>query len=411
MTVAANRPNPWLIVAVSTVQQAGLTFVRFGLPALGPFIRQESGLALGQVGLLFGALDAGALLTFYPAGRATVRLGERAVLAGGALLTGSLVVLAALLPGFWPQVATLALAGIGLPSSHLAGSQAIVRLIPPERRGLAMGIRQAGLPLGGLAAAGFLPAVAAAAGWRVALVVAGLACAATGLLALGLVPPGLAEKDPNGAPAAGPGLLLKNPALFRASLAGCLLVAGQFCLTGYLPLYLVDRFGWGQADAARTLALVHAGAIAGRLGWGWVSDRTFGGERVRTLSLVAGLGAVVLGAVALLPVLDGAGWPVVALAAFGAGLTLLGWQGLHVALVAEVSPVAPAIALGLAFTGIYAFSMASPPLFGKLVEATGSYAVGWVGLIPLQVGTVLALRHLRGRLGRSQFDTRSGPTL
>jgi cyanate permease len=65
-----------------------------------------------------------------------------------------------------------------------------------------------------------------------------------------------------------------------------------------------------------------------------------------------------------------------------------------VALVAEVSPVAPAIALGLAFTGIYAFSMASPPLFGRLVEATGSYAAGWAALIPFQLGTILTLSRL-----------------
>lgn len=396
MSAVSRQPNPWVIVGVSTIQQAGLTFIRFGLPALGPFIRQESGLALGQVGLLFGALDAGALLTFYLAGRATVRFGERAILAGGALLTGVLTALAALIPGFWPQAGLLAVAGAGLPSSHLAGSQAIVRLMPPERRGLAMGIRQAGLPLGGLTAAALLPAVAGAAGWRTALVVAGLVCAATGLLALGLVPaePAGRPADLDGLPGSGPGVLLKDRVLLRSSLAGCLLVVGQFCLTGYLPLYLVDHFGWAQADAARTLTLVHAGAIAGRLSWGWVSDRTFKGERVRTLSLVALLGAVVLGAVILVSVVNGVGWLGVALVAFGAGFTLLGWQGLHVALVAEVSPVAPAIALGLAFTGIYAFSMASPPLFGRLVEVTGSYAAGWAALIPFQLGTILTLSRL-----------------
>ncbi|MER3448416.1 MAG: MFS transporter, partial [Chloroflexota bacterium] len=88
--MAGNRPNPWVIVAVSTIQQAGLTFIRFGLPALAPFIRAESGLSLGQVGLLLGAFDGGALLAFYLVGRLTIWTGERAVLAGGALATGLL---------------------------------------------------------------------------------------------------------------------------------------------------------------------------------------------------------------------------------------------------------------------------------------------------------------------------------
>ncbi|MER3450651.1 MAG: hypothetical protein C4315_13110, partial [Chloroflexota bacterium] len=123
--------------------------------------------------------------------------------------------------------------------------------------------------------------------------------------------------------------------------------------------------------------------------------RVFGGERLETLSLTALLGAALLGAVAVLPALNGASGPLVGALAFGAGLTLLGWQGLHVALLAEVSPVAPAIAVSLGFTAVYVFSMASPPLFGKLVEATGNYALGWLILIPLQVGTVLALNPLR----------------
>ncbi len=400
--MAGNRTSPWAIVAVSTIQQAGLTFIRFGLPALAPFIRAESGLSLGQVGLLLGAFDAGALASFYLVGRVTIRVGERAVLAGGALATGLLAALSALLPEFWQQVGVLALAGAGLPSSHIAGSQAIVRLIPRERRGLPMGIRQAGLPLGGLLAAAILPAAAGAGGWRWALMLAGLACAATGLLALGSVPARAGSEPGEAAETApGPGWLFKDPALLRASLAGCLLVVGQFCLTGYLPLYLVDRFGWERAEAARMLVAVHTGAIVGRLGWGWASDRVFGGERVRTLSLIALLGAALLGAIAFLPALNGAGWPLVGVLAFGAGLTLLGWQGLHVALLAEVSPVAPAIGVGLGFTAVYLFSMVSPPLFGRLVEATGSYVLGWAALIPLQVGTVLALSPLKdGRPGR-----------
>ena len=50
------------MLALTTLQQAGLTCIRFGLPILAPFWRNALRLSLGQVGLLLGAFDLGALL-------------------------------------------------------------------------------------------------------------------------------------------------------------------------------------------------------------------------------------------------------------------------------------------------------------------------------------------------------------
>lgn len=381
----------WWLLSVATLQQAGLTFVRFGLPALAPFIRADLHLSLAQTGAVLGAFDLGALCTLYLTGIATDRLGERRVMAAGAVATGLLTAAASGAPSVAALALMLAAAGVGFPSSQVAGSHAVMGWFPAHERGVAMGVRQAGLPIGGLSAAVLLPWVAAQWGWRRALLVAAVGCALAGLVTLvGLAP--AEEPDGGGAPR-GFGPFLKAPVQFARSrplvlttLAACLLAAGQFSLTGYLPLYMVDAFGWDRQAAARLLLAVHLGGIVGRLLWGWVSDRVFHSDRVRPLAVVAagaaacaaGLGA--LGVAREVPVLAGA--PV----ALACGLTLLGWNGLYVTLVSELAGTASAVMLGLSMTALYVWTMLSPAAFGWLVQqAGGRYPVAWLSVAELQL--------------------------
>ncbi len=387
---------------MATLQQAGLTFVRFGLPALAPFIRADLQLSLAQTGVVLGAFDLGALLAFYATGHATARVGGRSVMAAGALATGVLAGLAALAPSVAVLALILAAAGAGFPSSQVAGSQTVMGSFPLRERGLAMGIRQAGLPLGGLLAAAVLPGMAARWGWRAAMTVAGTGCALAGLATYaGLARAGAesAEQTPwasSGTFWTAPRQFFRNGALVLTTLTACLLAAGQFGLTGYLPLYFVDVFGWGAAQASRLLLLVHAGGTAGRLAWGWLSDRRFGADRVRPLALAAACATGVVVTVTLLP----AWTPLPSIAAAGvaalAGFTLLGWNGLYVTLLSETAREAAAVMLGVSLTLLYVFTTVTPPLFGWAVQrAGGRYAVAWLGVAALEalaVVTVLAIR-------------------
>ena len=298
----------WVLLALVTLQQAGLTFVRFGLPALVPFIRPDLQLTLAQAGVVLGAFDLGALIAFYPCGLATERLGERRVMALGALVSGLVAAVASLAPGAGWLMLLLALAGVGFPSSQVAGSHAVIQSFPLAQRGVAMGIRQAGLPLGGLAAAVVLPSLSGSLGWRWALAVAGAACALIGVVTLvGLPDPPRSSPVAHAAGATGwrgllgaPRRFAGQPALMLTTLTACLLAMGQFGLLGYLPLYMVDVFGWSQASAARLLVLVHVGGIAGRLVWGWISDRRFRGNRPAPLVVVSAGGALATALVAAL---------------------------------------------------------------------------------------------------------------
>jgi predicted MFS family arabinose efflux permease len=389
---------------VATLQQAGLTFVRFGLPALAPFMRADLRLSLGQTGVVLGAFDLGALLAFYATGVATERWGERRVMACGSLITGLLAATAALAPSATLLALLLAAAGVGFPSSQVAGSQAVMGSFPSWERGVAMGVRQAGLPVGGLLAAGLLPWIASAWGWRVALVVAGLGCVVAGLATYAGLPDGSREAD--GGPRTALHSLVgvtvqffKSPPLVLTTLTACLLAAGQFGLAGYLPLYFVDTFAWRPEDAARLLLFVHLGGIAGRMAWGWVSDRWFGADRPRPIALAACCAAATVGALALLARMTSVPTLAAASLALVAGFTLLGWNGLYVTLISELAWAAGAVVVGLSMTVLYVFTMLAPPAFGWAVErAGGSYTAAWLGVVALQLAaavTVLSVRRAR----------------
>lgn len=386
------------ILTLATLQQAGLTTIRFGLPVLAPFWREVLGISLPQVGVLLGAFDFGALLLFVPIGVLADRWGEPAVLTAGALFTAAMAAIVAGAHHFVTLALLLALAGLGYGSGQTAGTKAVASAFGRRGRGIAMGIRQSGLPLGGMFAALLMPPLAGAFGWRAGLLGAAGVCGVTGLLcAVGLrdatdAPNGRDEGEPHHEQIVSRlNRILADPGIRRTASVATLLVIGQFCFQGYLPLYMVDRFGWSKHAAASLLLAVHGGGIAGRLGWGWLSDRVLGGLRIPALAWCAALCAVFPLALVALP----RPVPVAAAAAVACagGVLLLGWNGLFSTLVLEHARALDAgVAMGVSMTMLYALTFITPPIFGWVVERT-SYATAWTALaVVLAAGYAVARR-------------------
>lgn len=375
------------VLALTTLQQAGLTTIRFGLPVLAPFWRDALGISLAQVGVLLGAFDLGALLLFLPLGLLADRWGEPAVLTAGALFTAAMSAAVAGAHGFGTLAVLLALAGLGYGSGQTAGTKAVAAAFGPRGRGVAMGIRQSGLPLGGMIAAVLIPALAGAFSWRVGVLGAAAVCALTGLLcAFGLRGAGDAagvdagiHRRPHGRPLparlAG---ILADAGIRRTTIVAMLLVIGQFCYQGYLALYMVDRFGWSKHLAATLLLAVHGGGIAGRMGWGALSDRLLGGRRTPALAWCAALCA--LFPLALIAMPRPVPVATAAAVACAGGVLLLGWNGLYSTLILEEAGTHDAgAAMGISMTMLYAVTFITPPAFGWMVERT-SYAAAWLSL-------------------------------
>jgi predicted MFS family arabinose efflux permease len=382
------------VLALTTLQQAGLTSIRFGLPILAPFWRDDFHLSLGQVGLLLGAFDLGSFLLFIPIGLLTDRWGERRVLLAGALSTAFAAASVTQARSLASLALLIAIAGLGYGSGQTAGVKAVAAAFGAGGRGMAMGVRQSGLPLGGLIAALLMPPLSAAFGWRAALAAAAVVCALPGVLCwIGLreaqAAPGRPHLEPAGR-STGAHLrrIVQNCGVRRTTEAAMLLVFVQMCYQGYLALYFVDRFGWSNHAATTLLVGVHLGGVLGRLAWGAVSDRRYGGRRVPALAWCVSAGTVFPLALVLLPASMARPLTAGAVALAG-GMLLLGWNGLYSTLVAEsLRSGGAATAMGMSMTGLYATSMLAPPLFGWLVDHS-SYRAAWAALVLVMAGALL----------------------
>src|ERR671933_230026 len=169
----------WVILGVGAAGAGAFSALRMGLPSLGPALRSAYGLSLPQVGLAFTAVAIGVMLTLVPWGALTDRIGDRPVMGAGLAGTALALAATAYASGYAMLLAGLLVAGMFGSSSTGASGRAVMGWFGRSERGLALGIRQMALPLGGAAASVALPQLAGASGLRGAfLTLAGLSLVA-----------------------------------------------------------------------------------------------------------------------------------------------------------------------------------------------------------------------------------------
>ena len=382
----------WGVLAlVSGAHALGAVSVLAVAP-LAPLLLEDLHLTRAQVGLFLPAIYLGGVVMSLPAGWLTDRFGGRITLAAGQCLTGAFVALAAMAPGLPLMLGLLFLGGLGWAVVNPATGKAILDRFPARERGFAMGIKQTGLTVGGIAASLSLPAIALAYGWRAALTTAALASLVAAAAGLVLMP----RDRPRATAASGEpprfadlGQFLGNRSLLVLLASGLALGMTQAAVLAYLALFAREWLGLTVVAAGGLLALVQAGGTASRLGWGIVSDRLFGGRRrpcVIINSLIGGATSLIFASAVPLP------GPLLGVIAVIAGAGAFGWVGLYLALAAEVGGVRYAglltgVAVACAWSGV----LVGPPLFGLLLQATGSYQLPWLGLGLLAFGAAGAL--------------------
>ena len=122
-----------------------------------PRARDEYGLSLTEVGVVLAAQWIGTTVTLLPWGLLADRIGERLVLAIGLTLCGALLLGLALVPPFPVLVALLIAGGAAGASVNSASGRAVMQWFDAGERGLALGIRQTAIPLGGVTTSLVLP--------------------------------------------------------------------------------------------------------------------------------------------------------------------------------------------------------------------------------------------------------------
>lgn len=379
-------------LTVSVATMATSTFTTLGLGTLAPYLRESFHLTTFEVGLLPGLVFTGALAASIPAGRLTDRIGAGRALTLSQLGIAAGIAVAALSSTRWSFLAGVAIAGVGYGAVNPATNVLSTALVPRRRRALFLSVKQTGVTLGGLIAGATLPLLAEALGWRTAIAVA-IALLLAGALggvwvsrreAAGWfdVPPALPDDAPPRP------VTVSVPGIVPTAVFGFVMSGVQLSLAGYLTVYLVDAHGVSKPTAGFMLSVAFAAACLGRIGWGWVSDRSFG-SHATTLVLVAGGSVAAL--IALSAGIAGSSlWLIVILL----GVCSLGWNGVYMALITDrASAGGLGRATGRGLTAIYGGVAVLPPLLGIVRDATDSWATVWLvatGIVVVGATTLAA---------------------
>ncbi|WP_068298016.1 MFS transporter [Pararhodobacter sp. CCB-MM2] len=401
MSSLSDRAAPaWLpIVAVVTLVQAVLALMGRVLPLLGMPLTAAAGMPPEAVGQLSSANAFGSMVFFLWGPTMLSRMASIRQLQLGCVVSAAALVLCAF--GRWEALLLASVViGLGYGTSTPAGADLLMRVVPRERRATIFSIKQAGVPLGGLAAGLMLPAAALHWGGVPAalMLAAGLALGSAALLGLwkGEVDdrPPPAQRLPRAelllAPIRLIGLLLRSRPLRLVTVAGFCLGIAQGVVMGFYPVFLSDQAGWSLAAAGAGFALLQGTGIVGRVAMGWLADVL--GDTVRALTGLCLVSGVTMGLLATISRDSPTGW-ILLLSAL-AGVTVVSWNGVFLTGLAETAPEGKVGEITAAGTFVlFAGYVVSPLLVQVVFASTEGYATGLIlsGLAPALAGLALMI--------------------
>jgi MFS family permease len=354
------------------------------LNVLYPLLQAQFGLSYAAIGALktvySGAMASGQI----PSGWLASRIGGVTVLAVGTALVAVGYGLAGLTGSLYGVIAGLLLAGLGGATQHPIASTLVAGAFPGLRSRAALGTYNFTGDVGKVALPALFALVAAALGWRQALVViAAIAVVGAGVMLVTLQSSVMAAKKSKGESAvAGE----DRPWAFWLLFA--IHVSDSAVRTGFLIFlpFLLQTKGADLPTIGLALSLLFAGGAAGKLVMGWLGARLG-----VVLSVVATEGATTALILAILPM---SLTPTLALLPL-VGVMLNGTSSVLYGTVPEfVTAERRTHAFAVFYTGGSVAGATSPFLFGLLGDLIGLQpalvAVGALAL--LTVPLVWALR-------------------
>lgn len=383
------------VVAAAVAAAVATALPGFLVGALAVQVRAEFDVSAARYGWAmsgyFLAGTAGSVLL----GRLAQHIGPRRQLIG-ALLAAAVanVLVAAIADSFGALVVLLATAGMCNAGCQTAVNLALTRAGLP-RLGLAIAIKQSGMPSASMLAGIAVPALALTVGWRWSFVaVAGITVIAATFVASAIAPLTVTARDaaaPDGdrsdqgfdrEPGSESGSSMT--ALVGAAVACAFLAFGAGTLNAWVVSSGVDA-GLGEGAAGLMLSGGAALGIAIRLGWGFRLDSLdllpfrVGG----LLALVGSIGVALL-AVRSVPV-----HIVATVIGFAGGWI---WPVFTNFGVIRANVGRAAAATGVSQTGVYVGIFVAPLVTGALIERVGYGPMWLVTAAAMATGAVIAIR-------------------
>lgn len=382
----------WLLLA-----QIMVSFVGRSLAPLTILIGEDLSLSNTQIGLLPAALFLGQSLAAIPSGLLVDRLGSKKQLFGTIALLGVSFILISLTTQFYLLLIVVVIGGGAYAAMHPTTNRGILYWFPQRSRGTAMGIKQMGITAGSALAALFLLPLAKELGWRPALFISCLVLLAVGVLV------SYRYQDPADSMAKKDALLtkgkfqedlrkiLQNKQVLLLSISAMGLQGAQLCLTTYIILFAFEKLEMTLILAGLLLVLAEIGGSVGRVAWGTISDKYFAGNRMIIMFIVTVLtGMCALVCAVLLPATP---LIVVLCTVFIFGFSISGYNGVWMTIIVELvqkenSGIATGVTITISSWGV----LIIPPLFGYIVDISGSFSKGWLFIASLMAVVVLLLK-------------------
>ncbi|NYT37656.1 MFS transporter [Allopusillimonas soli] len=371
----------FVVLAATLAVQSLVAMSLITLPAVAPAVAQTLGISPAYVGLYIALAYLGAMSASLVSGGLVRRYGAiRSSQAGLALCACGLAL--SIVPSPAATTAGALLVGLGYGPITPASSHLLARSTPAHRMSFVFSIKQTGVPLGGVLAGAIVPGLADLTGWQIAFLIVAVLNLVCAIAIQPLCRKLDADRDRERKLSLGTGLIGPLRLVFsRRSLAVLAAVSflfsiTQLSLTTYLATFLHEDMSMDLVAAGFILAAAQVAGVAGRLLWGYVSDR-FAGP-VNTLALLALLILICAAAIPWLST-DNPWLMWLVLAVFGS--CAVGWNGVYLAEVARQAPpgqagIATGGALSMTFLGV----VVGPPLFGLIATTVHSYGLAYASL-------------------------------
>jgi len=388
VSASARAPQAQVVATSFLALFAIVGIALYGLPFFYDFMVRDFGWSRAQVtsGNAISKLIVGPLFGF-AAGWLVDRFGPRRLMVAGIVMAGvALVGLGAIrtLAGFYFFYLFNALGNVcGGPLPN----QVLLSRWFTAARGRAMGFAYLGIGIGGALVPFLAVWLTGVVGWQGALQGLGLLIIATALPMALFVPESPASPTSPTSTTFTTSTILHRPAFY-------LLLVGSMCSISavggtnqHLKLFLSLDHGFTQAAAARIASLVLASSLVGRLGMGWLADRI---PKKYVMLLIYLLVA------SAIPVLFLTGTPAavyIFAVVFGIGL---GGEYMVIPLMAAelfgVQVLGRVMGIVLAADGVG--EAVAPWIVGRMRDAAGSYASGFVALIACALAGAVAILFL-----------------
>ena len=379
--MAHGATHPGLVVNAAVMCTVSTVLPGFLIGALSVQVSAEMSVSEAVygwgLGSFFGAATVGSIML----GRLAQRIGPLNQMSLAlAVSVAAQVALAATAGSFGAVIAYLVVAGLANAATQTSVNLALAQARLP-RLGLAVSIKQSGLPTSTLLAGLAVPALALTVGWRWAYVASAVFALASLAMVRVAVGPSMSR---TGAGARDSAPRSSPRSLFLVAAVGGFLAFSAGSLNAWGVGSGVDA-GLGEGTAGLFLSLGAATGITLRLVGGWASD-TMRAAPFRVAGATALTGSA---GMALLAVRSPGVHVAAMLLAFGGGWI---WPVFTNYGIVRANPEAAGAATGVTQMGVYVGVFVAPLVTGWLIEHSGYQAMWLAVTASAVIGSALSIR-------------------